>query len=233
MNLLSSAVRRVAYLVWHSRLRATLNRADACTLFGLDLVIDPGVLHPRHFASSRRLAQHLMSLDLRGFRVADIGAGSGLLTLLAARAGAEVTAVDINPAAVACTSENARRNGLSGRVSARVGNVFDGLPPDIRFDLVVTNPPFYPRDPESLPDHAFAAGAANDFFTKLATGLPGRLAKNGALLLIHSSDADFGPVSSVLAGNGLTGRTVFEKRGFFETLTIREFRATNERRYRT
>ena len=84
MNLLSSAVRRIAYLVWHSRLRATLNRADACTLFGLDLVIDPGVLHPRHFASSRRLAQHLMSLDLRGLRVADIGEGrTGLGAVLA------------------------------------------------------------------------------------------------------------------------------------------------------
>ncbi len=225
MNLLSSAVRRVAYLVWRRRLRATFDRADACTAFGLDLVIDPGVLHPRHFASSRRLAQHLASLDLRGLSVLDIGAGSGLLALLAARAGAEVTAVDINPAAVACTKENARRNGLSSRVSALVADVFEGLPPGIRFDLVVTNPPFYPRDPEDLPDHAFAAGAENGFFTKLANGLPQRLARNGALMLIQSSDADFAPVSQVLAANGLTGRTLVVKRGFFETLTIREFRA--------
>jgi ribosomal protein L11 methylase PrmA len=49
-------------------------------------------------------------LELKGKSVADVGTGSGILALAAARAGAEqVVAVDINPYAVTATRENARR----------------------------------------------------------------------------------------------------------------------------
>ncbi len=227
MNPLVAATRRLAYLVWHRRVRASLERSDACSLFGLDLVIAPGVLHPRHFASSRLLAQQVSSLDLQGKKVADIGAGSGLLGLLAARAGATVTAVDVNPEAVACAAENVRRNGLGARVEVVRSDVFDGIAAGLRFDLVVTNPPFYPRVPRTLSDHAFAAGVENGFFTKLANDLPGRLTTHGALLLIQSSDTDFLPISRQFEGRGLKERVVSERRGLFETLTIREFRASD------
>ncbi len=225
MNSLSSAVRRFAYRIWRRQIRATLDRPDTFTLFGLDLVVTPGVLHPRHFASSQLMARHLMSLDLRDKAAADIGTGSGLLGLLAARGGAVVTASDINPAAVECAKANALRNGLGGRISVLASDVLDGLPADLQFDVMVTNPPFYPRSPENMPDHAFAAGVDNRFFTKLAEGLRGRMTRNGALLLIHSSDADFAPVSRMLRAQGMSERTVGEKKGFFETLTIKEFRA--------
>jgi methylase of polypeptide subunit release factors len=225
MNPLLSAVRRVAYRVWHRRVRATFERPDACTLFGLDLVIAPGVLHPRHFASSRLMARYLMSLDLRGRIVADVGTGSGLLGLLAARAGGVVTATDISPVAVECARSNALRNGLDERFRVVVSDVFEGVPTDRRFDLVLTNPPFYRRTPKSVPDRAFAAGVDNGFFSTLARDLPGRLTGNGALLMIHSSDADFAPLLEMLGRKGLAPRIVLESRGFFETLTIREFRA--------
>lgn len=223
MKLVSSAVRRVAHLVWSRRVSASLHREDSCRLFGLDLVIAPGVLHPRHFSSSRLVAQHLMKANLRGLQFLDLGTGSGLLGLIAANNGAIVTAVDINPAAVACARANANRNALGDRVSVAVSDVFETVPSEPRFDVVVTNPPFYPRRPRSLPDHAFAAGTGNGFFAKLAEGLPGRLAENGRLLLVHSSDADFAPVKAMLGKRGLNGRTLVEKRGFFETLTLLEF----------
>lgn len=223
MNPLVSVLRRAAHRVWHRRVRATLERPDDCALFGLDLLIEPGVLHPAHFASSRLMARHLLSRDLHGQTVADVGTGSGLLGLVAARAGASVTATDINPAAVECARANALRNRLDGRFKVVVSDVLDAVPADRRFDLVVTNPPFYPRAPESMPDHAFAAGVDHGFFTKLALGLPGRLTRNGALLLVHSSDEEFAPVALVLDRAGLAPRVVQESRGFFETLTIREF----------
>lgn len=235
MNPLVSALRRVAYRVWHRRVRATLERPDACTLFGLELVIAPGVLHPVHFASSRLMAEHLLSLDLHDKTVADVGTGSGLLGLLAARAGATVTATDINPAAVECARGNSLRNRLDGRFSVVLSDVLEGVPADRRFDLVITNPPFYPRTPESISDHAFAAGVENGFFTKLTKALPGRITKGGALLLIQSSDTDFAPISRLFATKGMKERVVSEGRGIFETLTIREFRSGDqlEAPYRT
>ena len=224
MNPLVAAVRRLAYLVWYRRAKTSLERADACSLFGLDLLVAPGVLHPRHFISSQLLARQVLALNLDGKTVADIGTGSGILGLLAARSGASVTAVDLNPAAVACATWNAKRNGLADRVTVIESDVFENVPREARFDVVITNPPFYPRAADSLPDRAFAAGVGNGFFAKLAESLPGRLKKGGALLMIHSSDADFLPIGRMFEGRGMSGRIVSERRGFFETLTIREFR---------
>lgn len=224
MKSLVKAARRLAFRIWNLRVRASLNRADACRLFDFDLVIEPGVLHPRHFASSRLLATWLNRLDLRGRAVADVGTGSGLLALIAARAGASVAALDISPTAIECARANAARNCLSDRIAFAESDVWDAVPEAAPFDLVVTNPPFYPRAIESIADHAFAAGDRHAFISKLAAGLRPRLAPGGALLMIHSSDEDFAPIGRLLAEHGLEGVVVLEKRGFFETLTIREFR---------
>jgi release factor glutamine methyltransferase len=223
MSALVAPLRRLAFRLWSRLIRRSVDSPDPVTLFGLDLIIDPGVLHPRHFASSRMLARHVMTRNLAGRSVADLGTGSGLLALLAARAGAKVTALDLSPAAVSCASENARRNGLQDRVRVIRSDVFAGLEGADRFDFVITNPPFYARDATSLPDHAFAAGASNDFFARLAASLPARLTGDGVLLMILSSDIDDSPIARVLEARGLQGRVLEEKRGLFETLTIREF----------
>lgn len=225
MKSLVKAARRAAFLVWRLRLRASLHRTDKCRLAGLDLVIAPGVLHPAHFASSRILAERLSHLDLHGRSVVDLGTGSGLLALVAARGGARVLATDISGVAVECARANAQRNALSDRVSVLESDVWDNFPAGTLFDLVVTNPPFYPRAATSIADHAFASGDRHAFFSRLAHGLRPRLHPEGALLLIHSSDEDFAPIARILEDRGLRETAAEESRGLFETLTIREFRA--------
>lgn len=210
-------------MVWSRRVRADFNRADACRLLGFDLVIEPGVLHPLHFASSQWMAAHLSSLDLRGLRVADLGTGSGILALVAARAGAAVTAIDTNPGAVHCARANAARNGLGPVVEVIESDVFAQVAPAAKFDLVVTNPPFFARSPRDPADQAFAAGPGGEFFRQLAKALPERLAPGGALLLVHSSDADFGEARGLFEQGGWRGRIEAERRGFFETLTLLRF----------
>ncbi len=64
-----------------------------------------------------------------GDRVLDVGCGTGVLAIAAARLGAEVTAIDIAPEAVAATTHNAARNGvdidISGTALAQVGGAYD------------------------------------------------------------------------------------------------------------
>jgi predicted nicotinamide N-methyase len=62
------------------------------------------------------LARYLLDRPevVAGRRVLDVGAGSGLVAIAAARAGAaHVRAVDIDPAAVAAIGRNARANGVT------------------------------------------------------------------------------------------------------------------------
>jgi ribosomal protein L11 methyltransferase len=72
-----------------------------------------------------------------GSRLLDVGCGSGVLAVAAAVLGARaVEAIDISPAAVAATADNAARNGVADRVQASTTPLaaLDGP-----FDVVVAN----------------------------------------------------------------------------------------------
>jgi release factor glutamine methyltransferase len=73
---------------------------------GFRLTVRPTVFHPRYFLTSEFFANFLSDIDLTAKRVADVGTGSGILALAAARAGAaSVVALDINPNAAKVAAE--------------------------------------------------------------------------------------------------------------------------------
>ena len=74
---------------------------------------------------------------VHGARILDVGSGSGILSIAAARLGArEVVAVDVDPIAVEATTANARRNRLIRRIRPRQGSLPSGAG---RFDVVLAN----------------------------------------------------------------------------------------------
>lgn len=87
------------------------------------------------------LARHIAEQDVvRDRRVLDLGAGSGLVAIAAARAGARhVLASDSDPDALAAVAENATLNGVT--VACLHGDLLDDPPPDV--DLVAVGDLFY------------------------------------------------------------------------------------------
>jgi len=77
---------------------------------------------------------------VRGARVLDVGTGSGVQALLAARRASHVVATDINPRALAFTELNAVLNGF-GNIEVRLGSLFEAVGSE-RFDLITCNPPY-------------------------------------------------------------------------------------------
>lgn len=80
-------------------------------------------------------------------RVLDIGAGSGLLSLMAAQnhPEAQVEAVELDAHAFEQMAENFERSPWANRLRARHVRIQDFEGPEGRpFDLIVSNPPFYP-----------------------------------------------------------------------------------------
>ena len=84
---------------------------------GFLLTVRPTVFHPRYFISSEAFAAFIDRLDLTGKRVIDIGTGTGILAIAAAkRLRRPVLASDVDGAAVRVASHHVRRNGLLGDV---------------------------------------------------------------------------------------------------------------------
>ena len=104
------------------------------------LMLDPGMafgtgLHP----TTRLCLQAVEDMLERGMRVLDVGAGSGILSIAAARLGAShVEAVEIDPVAASVCHENVSRNDVSCVVSVRAGTIGED-PPEAPFDLVLAN----------------------------------------------------------------------------------------------
>jgi release factor glutamine methyltransferase len=130
----------VAYLVGHRE------------FYSLPFRVTPDVLIPR--PETELLLVRLLDLakqrstTTEGLQIADIGCGSGILAICAARslAGAHVTAIDISPAALAVARENAAALGVSEPIEFVESDLFAALEPQRRFDFVVSNPPYIRSD---------------------------------------------------------------------------------------
>ncbi|MBY5665458.1 class I SAM-dependent methyltransferase [Rhizobium leguminosarum] len=103
---------------------------------------DPPPYWAYPWAGGAVLARHLLDRPeiVTGRRVLDLGAGSGLVAIAAAKAGAaKVTAVDIDANAIAAISLNAAINGVD--IVARAADTLDDPPPET--DLIVVGDLFY------------------------------------------------------------------------------------------
>src|SRR5438270_327403 len=73
-------------------------------------------------------------------RALDVGTGSGVQALLAARHAREVVATDVNPRALAYAELNAALNGFTN-LECRAGSMFEPVAGET-FDLITCNAPF-------------------------------------------------------------------------------------------
>ncbi|MFE6776741.1 HemK2/MTQ2 family protein methyltransferase [Streptomyces sp. NPDC057702] len=150
----------------------------------------PGVYAPQD--DTRLLATALARENIpRGADALDLCTGSGTLALAAARQGARVTAVDISRRAV----WNTRLNALLARRRIRVrrGDLTGPLPPEGRFDLVVSNPPYVPAPHTATTGlgRAWDAGVSGRLLLdRICDDVPPLLRRGGALLLVHSDLCD-------------------------------------------
>ena len=184
----------------------------------LDLQVFPGVFHPKYFGSSSILAKFVAGLPLRGKSFLEMGCGSGVVSLCAARAGAVVTAVDINPEAVSCTMANAARNNL--RVDARQGDLFSSSS-FARFDVIAWNPPFLPRAPRSPAEAAFYGGPHFDVIRRFVAEARSHLNPDGLVYTILSADIDIAEIEGIFRDARFTVSPAFSTRwGLGETMVI-------------
>ncbi|UCE91695.1 MAG: methyltransferase [Methanobacteriota archaeon] len=187
----------------------------------IDIVIDPEVYNPSD--DSYLL---LKVVDVReGERFLEMGSGSGLIAIHAARAGADVVAADISPHAVECTRRNALRNGV--KVEAVRSDLFESIPQS--FDVIAFNPPYLAeeKEPKSWIERSWSGGSGGtDVSAAFLEQAPRHLAPNGRVYVILSS---LGGLRSLLrtARELYTSTMLEEKHMFFESIFAYKFELLN------
>ena len=190
---------------------------------GFRLTVRPTVFHPRFFISSERFASFIDRLDLSGKHVADIGTGTGILALAAARAGAaRVLATDINPNAALSAEENAAANGLGGRVSGLACNLLAAVAPRPLFDVILSSPPKHAGEPRNLADRGWHAGPAYRDVAALFAQARERLKPDGRLYVMVSSDTDLNLFGRLIDEAGFRARLAAEYSLVIESMILYE-----------
>ena len=122
--------------------------------FSLALEVSPAVLIPRPDTELVVVECLNLAKKMPEPHILDIGTGSGNIAVAVARQlpRAQVTAVDLSPAALAVAARNAARHGVAERIRFLVGDLFAPVPAGERFDFILSNPPYIAReDLDQLP----------------------------------------------------------------------------------
>lgn len=176
----------VAYIVGHRE------------FFSLDFHVTPEVLIPRPDTETLVVEVLARIKSLPQPKILELGTGSGCIAIALAvnHPGAVVTAVDLSPGALAVARQNAERHKVADRVACVGGDLYAPLPPDLRFDVIVSNPPYVrideieQLDPEVRlhePHSALRGGADGmDVLRRIIDGSPAHLA-DGAWLALESA----------------------------------------------
>jgi HemK-related putative methylase len=190
----------LARIPYRSYALAQIRRASETTLLGRRFLTHPEVFHPGCFNSTELFATYLLRLPVQGKRVLDMGTGSGAIGIFMAGAGADVVACDINPQAV----ELARRNASLNRVGLEVrrSDLFEAFAGE-RFDLILFNIPFYPKDPSSDYERAFYAGEGFSSLREFARQASLHLRADGRVIVIFSEDSGPETITGIFRDAGL------------------------------
>ena len=181
------------------------------------LEIPPQVFHPGFFFSTRLLLRYISTLSLQGQRFLELGAGSGLMSIYAAKKGALVTATDINPVAVECLIRNCDQNKVKPEII--LSDLFATIP-EQSFDIIAINPPYYKKQPQTMADHAWYCGENGEYFEQLFTKLGKYIHKNSIVLMVLSEECDINMISGLASGQNFYMQKKITKKSAWEYLYI-------------
>jgi ribosomal protein L11 methyltransferase len=118
------------------RIRAPFHEADRSIAY--DLVIQPRMAFGTgHHETTKLMIRAMMRMDLRGKTILDMGCGTGILSILAAKMGAGgITAMDVDPMAIENSAGNQALNGCKN-IQLVTGNA--SSIPSQKYHLILAN----------------------------------------------------------------------------------------------
>jgi predicted RNA methylase len=155
-----------------------------------EIIVLPGVFFPT--TAEHRILPFMNAHreQFEGSTVLDIGTGSGIIALYAAKLGArKVIATDISETAIECATLNAERFGFSETIEPRLVppsdmSAYSVVEPGQRFDVIISNPPYFLDFDASANTDETDTG---DLGFSIIRGLEHHLAHDGEAVLLYGS----------------------------------------------
>ena len=202
-------IKKIAYLILINPLRWYLSKTRKVKIGDITLEIPPSVFHPSFYFSTDFLLEYLDNEDFVNKRVLELGAGSGLLSVFMAKNKANVFASDINLAACEAVIKNANANDVYLHVIH--SDLFDNFPKTV-FDLIIINPPYYPKYPQNDTENAFFCGGNFEYFHKLFSQVANFLTENGKIIMVLSEDCEIKKIREIAENNQLNWSKIQSKK---------------------
>jgi release factor glutamine methyltransferase len=186
-----------------------LSRTRNYSYDGIQIKVYPGVFHPGFFFSTTVLLKFLKSENLKNLSVLELGAGSGLISIYCSLQGANVTASDISETAISNIKENASLNGTTLEVVK--SDLFTSLDPR-KFQLIIINPPYYPKRVTTEKDLPWFCGEEFEYFKKLFMQMRDYNPMQGRSIMILSEDCDIFKIYEIAEGYGFSLKEILQVR---------------------
>ncbi|MCD6474482.1 MAG: methyltransferase [Thermoplasmata archaeon] len=182
---------------------------------GNNYFVSENVFNPKYFYTSELMLANMQIKD--GSIVLDMGTGSGVLAIEAAKKASVVFAADISKEAIKIARKNAELNGINN-IKFLQSDLFSSLP-HIKFDVILFNPPYLDLKPKSIFDCAICDYEKRTIkrFLKEAKDY---LKENGHIEIAYSSIADPYVVMEYAKSIGWKVEKIAEKKIFGEKLYV-------------
>lgn len=180
---------------------------------GICVKVHPEVFPPHLTFSTKILLSFIKNIEVKNKSFLELGCGSGIISLFAAKKGAEVFATDINKKALSFLEKNASKNNLS--LTIIESDLFENLEGK-SFDYIIINPPYYPKKAKNKKEKAWFCGENFEYFENLFGQLPNYLNESNSCYMILSEDCQIEKIKNIGTINSLNFELIFEKKIFKE-----------------
>jgi len=196
---MKKTIKRILFWILYPLSKIYLSKERIYTYKDITVKVLPGVFHPGLFFSTKILLKYLERIELNEITLLELGAGTGLISVFAAKQNAKATATDINPTAI----KNIKLNGNKNSVELKVlhSDLFDNIP-EQTFDFVIINPPYFAKDPKNENEYAWFCGSDFSFFKKLFKQIGDYICASTNVIMSLSEDCDIEMIKSLAKKSG-------------------------------
>jgi release factor glutamine methyltransferase len=210
---MKAALKHIVAHTYKPLLEKYLSKTRMYKYGDIKLEIPPQVFHPGFFFSTRLLLNYIKQLPLTGKNFLEPGCGSGLISIYAAKRGANVTATDINSVAIEFLLKNCKQNNVKPEIIQ--SDLFCDIPHK-KFDIIAINPPYYKKQPQQAKDYAWFCGENGEYFEKLFTKLNNYIHPGSQVLMVLFDGCDMKMINNMAGQNGFFLKCVQTKQNLLE-----------------